>query len=83
MSIASQVTTPTVVSTGAGRIGICVYDNPNQTNNNQATAYVLFPDGTWGQYARANLTVVVGALTGESAFAYAPVGGSPVDGIGP
>jgi hypothetical protein len=69
--------TPTVVKTNDGqRTGVVLYDNSGITNDNQPSVYVIFRDMTFDQFARANLTNVAGAPTGNAALGY-------VVGLGP
>lgn len=70
MAIAAQITTPTVVQNSAGRIGVCIYDNPNVTDTSHKSAYVIYGDSTYRQEKRDNLTAVPNTSTGPAAFSY-------------
>lgn len=58
------ISTPVQVTNGAGRTGVCVYDNPAVTVDSHASAYVIYSDNTWAQVPRNTLT----ALPGLPAF---------------
>lgn len=58
----SQITAGSQVTNGAGRTGVCLYDNPSVVNNNNASAYVAYADNTWQQVPRSSLTVVTGGF---------------------
>jgi len=60
----SQIAAGSQVQLVSGRIGICLYDNPNVVNNSNQSAYVIFNDSTWQQLRRADLTVLVAGPNG-------------------
>lgn len=46
----------TIVNYQSGRQGVVVYDNASVTDDSHASVYVIFPDGTYRQSKRVNLT---------------------------
>jgi hypothetical protein len=64
MAVAAQIVTPTAVQLDSGRIGICIYDNPNVTDVTHRSAYVIYADGSYTQERRSQLTPLSGVPTG-------------------
>lgn len=54
----AAISVPVQVTNGAGRTGVCVYDNAAVTDDSHASAYVIYSDNTWDQVPRNTLTTL-------------------------
>jgi hypothetical protein len=60
--MSAPISAATRVQLSSGRIGVCLYDNPNITDDTLASAYVIFGDDTYVQVPRGTLTSLAGGF---------------------